>query len=259
MEPSGNIIGCSGSNKAFSRPSFSVIFAMPCNSFENSFHSFSLPNKRGGGCALAYLYCISSRDILRDFLHFGNNFQNCTLLCQGKRHWRHLLWFTTSVFLPFSISVRTQTAIVFLLIFWRLRLFAPSSNMPSRHFSWKQQVKVPFSNCSLLTGLLTRRENYDFFASRHGSNFLHGCPFRLSSYLSGLEILLGFGNCLAEEWSRKISKVFQFPVVSPWRAWADLCCYSQKIFDTLLLLWSQLGVRINCQGGITLEEMATIA
>ena len=47
MEPSGNIIGCSGSNKTFSGPSFSVIFAMLCNSFENSFHSFALPNKRG--------------------------------------------------------------------------------------------------------------------------------------------------------------------------------------------------------------------
>ena len=97
--------------------------------------------------------------------------------------------------------------------------------MPSRHFSWKQQVKVPFSNCSLLTGLLTRRENYDFFASRHGSNFLHGCPFRLSSYLSGLEILLGFGNCLAEEWSRKNFQ--SFPVSS---------CFTLKSLSWLVLL-----------------------
>ena len=86
--------------------------------------------------------------------------------------------------------------------------------MPSRHFSEKQSKSHFQIAVSTYYALRTRREKKlrhrrrRLFASRHGSNFLHGCPFQSPSRptFQVLKYYLGFGNCLLSAEQEKFPK-----------------------------------------------------
>ena len=136
-----------------------------------------------------------------------------------------------------TAAVLCIDTIVFLLIFPHQVIC--TFIMPSRHFSENQSKSHFQIAVSTYYALRTRRKKLRrrggprrLFASRHGSNFLHGCPF---------QVVLPFRSWnttwiwkLSTEWrSRKnLPKFSSFQLFFHFED--DLCCNSQKIFDTLL-------------------------
>ena len=114
-------------------------------------------------------------------------FKNVLYSVNRKEHWRHLVWFTICFLYCFCYHllynfVYTDT-IVFLLIFSLGYLHLQSCHLDT--FLRSSQSPI-FKLQSLLTTLLEheaekklRHRRRRLFASRHGSNFLHGCPFQV--------------------------------------------------------------------------------